>query len=101
MEYSRKHAKYIQKYPENKENVQKMSKNMSKKYQKNAKILGNLGQRRPNIKPHIWLPQKKCYSKNVRLGLKTLIMVSLWPENFSQPKFSDEPKNQQFHWLVL
>ena len=35
MEYSRKHAKYIQKYPENKENIQKMSKNMSKKYPKN------------------------------------------------------------------
>ena len=101
MEYSRKHAKYIQKYPENKENVQKMSKNMSKKYPKNIKNLGNLGKRRPNIKSHIWLPKKKCYSKNVRLGLKTLIMVSLWPEFFSQPKFSDEPKNQQFHWLVL
>ena len=101
MEYSRKHAKYIQKYPENKENVQKMSKNMSKKYQKNVKKSWKSWKKTAEHKiPHM-ASKKKCYSKNVRLGLKTLIMVSLWPENFPQPKFSDEPKNQQFHWLVL
>ena len=49
-----------------------------------------------HTKFRIWLPKKKCHSKIVRLGLKTLIMVSLWPEIFSQPKFLDEPKNQQF-----
>ena len=64
--------------------------------QTSVKQIENHWKRRPDIKSRIWLPKIKCYSKNVRLGLKTLIMVSLWPEIFSQPKFLDEPKNQQF-----
>ncbi len=99
MEYSRTYAKHIQKYPECPENTKnarkilnniwKMSKNMSDKME-------NRGKDGQASNPAYDLQKIKCYSKNVRLGLKTLIMVSLWPENLSQPKFLDEPKNQQF-----
>ena len=76
---------------------------MSRKCPENVKkhvqqILENLGKGRPDITTHTWLPKIKCSSKNVRFGLKPLIMVSLWPEKFSQLKFSDEPKNQQNQW---
>ncbi len=68
-----------------------MSKHISNNVGKSGKI-------RPNTTNHTWLLKIKCYNNNVLLGLKTLIMVSLWPGMFGSAEFLSEPKNQEFQW---
>ena len=67
MEYSRKHSKYIQKDPKNKEHVQKMSrkypKTCPKNIQKNTKILEILEKAAEHKIPHMASKKKVLQQK--------------------------------------